>query len=54
MEEKLNNWEQDEEILNEDLILDYEEYQDFHEKQNNIYQNLYVEKLIKNDSIKFY
>lgn len=54
MEEKLSNWEQDMTILSDDLILGYEEYTDFTEKQNDIYQNLYIEKIIKNDSIKFY
>ena len=54
MKENLLNWEQSEGILNEELVLDYEEYQDFNEKQNNIYQELFLEKVLKNDSIKFY
>ena len=54
MEQKLLSLEQNEEILDEDLILDYEEYTDFNNTQNEIYKDLYVEKLLKNDSIKFY
>lgn len=54
MEDKLSNWEQENVILDEELVLDYDEYTDFNEKQNDIYQNLYTEKILKNDSIKFY
>lgn len=53
MEEELSNWEQ-EEVLDDDLILDYDEYTDFNEKQDYIYQNLFEGKILKNDSIKFY
>lgn len=51
MEEELIGWK---EIVDDDLVLDYNEYTDFNEKQNNIYQNLFEEKISKNDSIKFY
>ncbi|MGY3765229.1 hypothetical protein ACWOAH_01540 [Vagococcus vulneris] len=45
---------EDEELLEEYIILDYEDYQEFNEEQDDVYKNLFVNKLIKNDSIKFY
>ncbi|MGL5684771.1 MAG: hypothetical protein ACRCXQ_03135 [Vagococcus fluvialis] len=54
MEKELSIWEHDEQILNEELVLDYNEYTDFNEKQDEIYNDLYTNKLLKNDSIKFY
>lgn len=53
MENKLSNWEQ-EEVLDDDLVLGYDEYIDFYDKQDDIYQNLFTKKINKNDSIKFY
>lgn len=51
MEEELIGWK---EILDDDLVLCYDEYIDFYDKQDDIYQNLFTEKILKNDSIKFY
>ena len=55
LEQKLNNiWETDDDLSEEELILGYEEYTDFNEKQNDIYQNLFEGKILKSDTIKFY
>lgn len=51
MEEELIDWEK---ILDDDLVLAYDEYTDFNEKQDDIYQKLFEEKISKNDTIKFY
>lgn len=51
MEEELIGWK---EILDDDLVLNYDEYTDFNEKQDDVYQKLFEEKIIKNDTIKFY
>lgn len=54
MEEGISCWEQKEQILGEDTVLSYEEYSDFNEDQNGFYQELFTDKILKNDSIKFY
>lgn len=54
MEEENSSWEQVEQILGEDTVLSYEEYSSFIQEQDGFYQDLYVDKVLKNDSIKFY
>lgn len=54
MEEEISYWEQEEHILGEDTVLSYEEYADFNTDQDGFYQELYTDKILKSDSIKFY
>ena len=54
MEDGISCWEQKEQILGEDTVLSYEEYSCFIQEQDGFYQYLYTDKILKNDSIKFY